>query len=334
MIGLRHVLAPPPRWLGPRRVALAGVAAVAAAATPPIALGVPDSARAIDGSAPALLFVVVVTILLSLALAWFALRARSTRSARLRLVLGGAAAGALAVMIAYAGVMLLHRQSPIAPPSTSEVVFTGLYAGTPLGFLFGTAYALVVLAAVRAEAEPSHDGLDRIVFAAGAVLLGASATGTKLAPLLWEYTAPPPWPALTAAGALGALLALGAAVRMIVRLRLLARAQEGEIQGFHVVPRAGREDEVPLLPLVRGAAPPSGVLAATGASAPYRGARGVLKLALAPLPEDGPRRPLASLVWAAFTQLADAAFTLAVGAGTALIFLPILVILSLSGGWG
>lgn len=148
------------------------------------------------------------------------------------------------------------------------------------------------------------------------VLLAAVVAGARISGA-WAMATP--WLWLAPAAALGAVLALGAAARMVVRVRLLARVQEGDLVGFHVVPRSGREDEVPLLPLVRSANLPTGVLAATGASAPYRGARGVLKLALAPLPGAPPRRPLASLLWAAIAPLGHAAVTLLVGAGAALV---------------
>jgi hypothetical protein len=335
MIGLRHVLAPPPRWLTPRHVALAAVAAITAVATPPIAIGVPASAMRMEGHASALLFVVAVTTGLSLALARCALRAASTLHARIWLAFGGVAAGALAVMVSDAGVMMIRDTGPFWSPhgwihTLEGAVAAGVVGGGPLGFLFGTAYAQIVTAAMRAEQAPSHDGIDRVVLAAGAVLLAAVAACTQIAPSAGAA----PWAGLAAAGLAAAggagALAMGAAgVRMIQRVRLLARVRDGDEPGFHVVPRSGRDDEAPLLPLVRSRSAPEGVLAATGVSAPYRGARGIFKLALAPLPDGPVHRPLAELGWAALSLVANSVLTLAVGGLALVVLSPILVVVAL-----
>ena len=112
MIGLRHVLAPPPRWLTPRRVALAAVAVVTAVSTPPIARCAQASAMLIRHGSVDMPCVVAVTTALALALAHRALRAASTMHARMWLAFGGAAAGALAVIVAHAVVSALHGWIP------------------------------------------------------------------------------------------------------------------------------------------------------------------------------------------------------------------------------
>jgi hypothetical protein len=115
---------------------------------------------------------------------------------------------------------------------------------------------------------------------------------------------------------------------MLRRVRFLARVRDGEELGFHVVPRSDREDEAPLLPLVRSTPAPEGVLAATGVSAPYRGARGIFKLALAPLPGAPRARPLAELCWAALGLVSNVVATLMLGAAALLVLSPILFVFS------
>jgi hypothetical protein len=132
----------------------------------------------------------------------------------------------------------------------------------------------------------------------------------------------------------GALAALVAAARILIRFRLVARVRAGGEPGFHVVPRSGREDEAPLVPLVRTAVAPAGVLAATGVSAAYRGARGVFKLALAPLPEQGFRHAIADLIADAAMEVAQTILTLAAGATAAVVMAPILLIFVFWNGMG
>jgi hypothetical protein len=121
-----------------------------------------------------------------------------------------------------------------------------------------------------------------------------------------------------------------AAARMLRRVRLLARVRDGDALGFHVVPRSGHEDEAPLVPLVRSTPAPEGVLAATGISAPYRGARGIFKLALAPLPGAPAHHPLAELLGAAVALIVNALVTLAAGVMALLVLSPILVLVAVS----
>ena len=179
-----------------------------------------------------------------------------------------------------------------------------LLGGVPLGFVFGTAFTPVVLAAFRARRAPSHDGLDRVVFAGSATLLAfgglrlglpSSVPGVSLGIAAATVAQP---------GAFGLAGGRRGPDRGRPGVRPpVTRAREGGEPGVHVVPRSENEDEAPLLPLVRTAFRPAGVLAATGVSAAYRGARGVFKLALAPLPEQRFAHPIADhLLRAAATE--------------------------------
>lgn len=322
MLGLHHVLACP-RQLTPERAALVAVAALTAVATPPIVASIPDAANEMGGSLAAMIAVVATTTALATALGHCALRAGSGRGARTWLVFGGAGAGVLATLLSFAAVRMVGPG--FFTPFPASILIGSLVGGPPLGFVLGTAFTPVILAAVRARRRPSHDGVDRVVFAAGAMMLAFGALRRLLPSSL-------PGAAIgdvaTVAGGLAMAIA---GARLVVRVRLLSRAREGGEPGFHVIPRSGREDEAPLLPLVRTSAPPTGVLAATGASAPYRGARGIFKLALVPLPDELFEHPVADLIRAAATEGAHAVLTLAIGATAVMMFAPILVIFVVSG---
>jgi hypothetical protein len=188
-----------------------------------------------------------------------------------------------------------------------------------IGFFFGTVFAPIVFSARRAKETPSLDGLDRVVLTGGALLLSFGVVRTLALP----SALPGAWLAVAAVLA-GALATGGAALRSLLRLRLVARARSGSEPGLHVVPRSGRDDERGLVPVLGSEVPPAGVLAATGVSAPYRGERGVFKLALAPLPEERLPHPVADFFVAAVREASYAVVTLLLG-GTALMTLvPVL----------
>ena len=88
------------------------------------------------------------------------------------------------------------------------------------------------------------------------------------------------------------------------------------------------------MPLVRTSVAPGGVLAATGVSAAYRGARGVFKLALAPLPEERFPHPIADLIRAAATEGGRAILTLAAGFTALAAMSPIVLIVVFWDGMG
>ncbi len=323
MMSLRQALASSSGFT-PQRVAVLIVAAFTAVLTPAVVGLVPAAAEEVAGRASALLVVVGTTTLLSAALAWVALRAESTVHARLWLAFGAALAGALACVASYGGVQLLG-----APPHAGDfpgailgsVLLGSVLGGGVLGFLCGTAYGPVVLAARRCRESPSHDGIDRVLVAGGASLLALGA-GRALLP------DPLPGAALgAAAGVVGVLAALAGAARIAARGSLVVRAREGVEPGVHVVPLSGHEDEAPLLPLVRTTTPPRGVLAATGISAAYRGARGVFKVALAPLADEPFDNPLRGTLREMVGEGGHALLTLAVGITALLVFSPIMVVL-------
>jgi hypothetical protein len=320
MLDLHSVVAPQLSGrraiLTPERVALAAVAAFTSAATAPVAASIDQAARVMGDSRGAMLAVMATTATLAAALGYLALRAASEWRARIWLAIGGAGAGVLATLVSGSLVpLLLHARL------SDDLLVDSVFGGGPLGFVFGAVFTPVVLSAFRASRAPSHDGVDRVVFAAGVTLLAFGALRLAL-PLALPGAAL----GLVAAVA-GGLAALVAAARIVARVRLVARARAGGEPGFHVVPRSGREDEAPLVPLVRTAVVPAGVLAATGVSAAYRGARGVFKLALAPLPEQRFPHPVTDLMWAAATEGAHAILTLAVGLAALVSICPFLLIL-------
>jgi hypothetical protein len=321
MIGLHHALAPSPRGLTPQRVAVATVAALTAAAAPTVVGAVPAAVTVVDGRASAVLVVVAVTAALSALVGAFALRAGSTLQARLRLAAGATFAGAVATFASYSFVRLLDGPGPL--DELHQATLGSLFGGSLLGFLFGTLYGPVVLVAFRSRETPSHDGADRVLVAGGASLLVLGAARALVPAAL-----PGAELATTAAAVAGALLAAVGSARIVVRAHLFARVRDGSLPGFHVIPLSGHEDEAALLPLVQtgGAPAPRGVLAATGISAPYRGARGIFKVALAPLADQPFVHPLAGLVKETLAEGGNALVTLGVGITALLVFSPVLIV--------
>jgi hypothetical protein len=305
MIALRHLLAPSPRHFTADRLALAAVAALAAAATPAVIDALFEVKSELRGSALAAMWVVGVTAWMSVVLARRALAATSTVRARTWLVAGGALAGMVDVTTSYTGVVLLRGGAHLEHLPLGEVLLGSLTLGGTLGGLFGVACAPVVTAAVRARLTPSIDAADRVLFAAGASLVGVGALAKVASPDL---------PGLALVVLAGALIATLASARLFARVRLLRRARAGAEPGFHLVPRSDREDESGLVPLVRASAAPGGVLAATGISAPYRGARGVFKLALAPLADEPLGRPILGMLGGALGEVGHAMTAVVVGA--------------------
>jgi hypothetical protein len=321
---LRWVLAEAPRALAPERVAFATVAAIAAGASLQLAATVPEIAREVRAGAGAPGVVVGITVAFALAVTRIALRARTQLAARLWLTVGAGLAGAVATWASHLLVVLLG-----APPQELQLrvaLVGGLLFGGVAGFVVGTGFTPVVIAARRAIATPSHDGADRVLFASGASLVALWAGRALLGGLGAREGDPFGTTALVA----GLAIAGVAAARLVARIRFVARARDGSEPGLHVVPTSHAEDEQPLLPLVRTTRPPSGVLAATGASAPYRGARGIFKLGLAPLPSERFDRPIAVLVQGAVRHAANCVVTLCLGAAALVISCPILAIAAIA----
>jgi hypothetical protein len=264
--------------------------------------------------------VTIITASLAAFVAWRALRTPSTAGARLWLAIGAAAAGVVATLISSAAVARLRGTSSLRDPQ--ELLLGSLIWGSVLGFVFGTAFAPIVLSGRRARETPSHDSLDRLVVTGGALLLSFGV----MRALVIEPSLPGAWLG-TAAGLAGALSAAGAALRFVLRLRFVARARSGSEPGLHVVPRTEHDDERLLVPVLRTEVPPAGVLAATGVSAPYRGERGVFKLALAPLPDQKLPHPVAEFLTVALREWSYAVLALFVGATTLMIALPILILI-------
>jgi hypothetical protein len=322
MLGLRDLLAPPPHALTLRRIARAAVAAVTATAAVPVVRALNLGAELGDGLHTKLALV-ATTSALSVAVADRALASRSDLRARVWLALGGALAGAVAMWVSYRAVLMMQWivQGWARPTVTLEHQIIGSFVfGSLVGFLFGTAFAPVILVARRAIGAPTHDGRDRVALAAGASLAVVAALralasgGQQLDLVAW------------AAGSGGALLMVLAGARLVARARIVARARNGAVPGLHVVPRTGAEDEKGLVPLVRASRRPSGVLAATGVSAPYRGARGVMKLGLAPLPPERFDRPVAGALGELFAEGANGVITLAVAVVAVAMVSPLLLV--------
>jgi hypothetical protein len=322
MLGLRDILAPPPQAVTLRRIARAAVAAVTAIAAVP-AVRVMILCAELGHGLHAKLVVVVTTSALSVVVAGRALASRSDLRARLWLSLGGALAGAVGMWTSYRALLMLHGilQDWPGPTLNLETQLAGSFVfGSLVGFLFGTAFTPVILVARRAIGAPTHDGRDRVALAAGASLVGVAALralvsdGHELDLVAW------------AAGVSGALAMLLAGARMVARVRIVVRARNGAVPGFHVVPRTAAEDEKGLVPLVRASRRPSGVLAATGVSAPYRGARGVMKLGLAPLPPERFERPVAGVIGELVAEGANGIITLAVGVVAVAMVSPLLLV--------
>jgi hypothetical protein len=322
MLGLRDLLAPPPQAVTLRRIAQAAVAAVTATAAVPIVRALNLSAELGDGLHTKLALV-ATTSALSVVVAGRALASRSDLRARVWLALGGALAGTVAMWTSYRAVLMMQW---IVQGWTRPKIDLGLQLGGSfvigglVGFLFGTAFVPVILVTRRAIGSPTHDGRDRVALAAGATLVVVAAvrrlasSGPELDLMAWG------------AGATGALAMVLAGARMVARVRIVVRAREGAVPGFHVVPRTGAEDEKGLVPLVRASRRPSGVLAATGVSAPYRGARGVMKLGLAPL---GPERfgwPVAGVLGELAAEGANGIITLALAVVAVAMVSPLLLV--------
>jgi hypothetical protein len=322
MLSLRDLLAPPPHPLTLRRIARVAVAAVTATAAVPVVRVLNLSAELGDGLHTKLALV-ATTSALSVVVADRALASRSDLRARMWLALGGASAGMVAMWISYRVVLMMQRivQGWARPTLDLGTQIAGSFIfGGLVGFLFGTAFAPVILVTRRAIGAPTHDGRDRVTLAAGASLVVVAALralvsgGPELDLVAW------------AAGSSGALAMVLAGARMVARVRIVARARNGAVPGFHVVPRTGAEDEKGLVPFVRASRRPSGVLAATGVSAPYRGARGVMKLGLAPLPPERFDRPVAGALGELFAESANGVITLAVAVVAVGMLSPLLLV--------
>jgi hypothetical protein len=337
MVGLVAMGAPPPnprsrlldilshavRGNAAHRFAIATVAAITATAAAPVVRAVPEVARELGDGWAATLVVIATTSALGVGVARRALRARSDLHARLWLAIGAAGAGALATLLSYHGVLLVRGATTSMIELPLQLVGS-LVLGGVLGFLFGTAFAPVVQAARRAARAPSHDGHDRVAFAGGASLVVVGVGRVLLA------TEPGVDLVGCAVAAVGALAMAVATARVVLRARLIERARRGAEPGFHLVPVSGREDEAALVPLVRARSRPSGVLAATGVSAPYRGARGVFKIGLVPLPEEPLERPIASVLGEVMAEGASCFVTLAIGVVALMMAAPFACLLAVA----
>jgi hypothetical protein len=290
-----------------------------AALTLPVVYGISDLGERLGDRAAPRILSVVMTSVLAATVGWRALAARSHLRARLWLAAGAGLAGAVATWLAYVAATMARNVGFDLPIGAQ--ILGSLAMGGGLGFLFGTAFGPVIVTARRAIASPSLDGADRVVFAAGASLLVAAVTRVAL-----KLDADLLGPVLVVVS-LAAMMV--AASRIVERVELVERARRGVEPGFHLLPATAAEDESELVPIVRTARPPEGVLAATGVSVPYRGARGVLKLGRAPLPEEPFDRPVAQMVHGALTEGATSVATLAVGSiVVAALIVPLAMVLT------
>ena len=267
-------------WLTPDRIALASVATFAVAWALPAIWWISEARGEIRGGRRAMAAVVASTVLLSLLLVRRALRAASPMSAALWCALGGVACGVLNAGLCLGSVELVHSGDPGAFFGGLFLgsFFGGIYGG-PLGLAFGAAYAVVVCSAVSARLDPSHDGADRVLVAAG---LWLALAGAALLPAALASPVVLPPAALVAAGV---AIAGAAAARRRARGRWLARAAAGRDERFRVEPRRGGDDEVGLVPLIReGGESDHVVLRRARAGDPYRGVSGWVPAALAALP--------------------------------------------------
>jgi hypothetical protein len=306
MSGLPPVLRPLPRALTPERIALGAVVAITLAATAPALRAFSELGRALGPGPAGSVVVTAIAAPLAVLVARRALRATSTLRARLGVLLGGAAAGSLTAILGYVAVTLLGCGERFSYSEELPMVLLGGFGlGAPLGGAFGIAFAPAVVAAARARLAPAHDALDRVAFAAGISVAAADALARLVAPV-------PRAPHL-ALEAAGLMLAAAAAARLLSRIRVLERVRVGAVPGLTVEPGTDREDEDALTPLLRSSDPPTGVLVATGVVAAYRGERGAVKLARAPLPDEPFEGPIQSLIAAALSELGAAALAIPVG---------------------
>ncbi|WP_437282882.1 hypothetical protein WME90_20605 [Sorangium sp. So ce375] len=236
----------PPTWLTPDRIVLAAVVAFAAAAALPAVWGIPTARHGIEIRPGAVAVVALSTALLSSILVRFAVRATTPRAAALRCVGGGALAGALNAGLSFAGMgVLTHGDGSRA---FGEFVLGSLFGsifGGPLGFVFGASYAVVVVSAVRARLDPSHDGPDRVLTTVGVWLF----LGGACAELARQGAPVAVSPSRLAVLGLG-LAVLGAA-RRYARRAWLARVVAGAEPAWQLDVLRGEEQGAGLLPLVR-----------------------------------------------------------------------------------
>ncbi|HEY4119682.1 MAG TPA: hypothetical protein VGM56_17560 [Byssovorax sp.] len=288
-----HALWRPPRAITPGRAAVVGAGLFAAVVTPSFLFGVDDvSAYAGHGAAAR---VVVVALTSALAAAVGALALRSTRGgARWIAVVVGALAGAVDAWLSWAACVALGAGAPRAiGPYVGEITFAGLF----FGVLYGAAIGVVARAAIGARAAPTWDGLARVLFATGAVVLAGCAA---VAPFAHASPLPPtsaeaaraladaPRPFVLSLGlAIGCVLVVGAALRVGALARLEAVARSGRSARFAITPRSDHPDERALVPLVASAVAPGGVLVWRGVASAHRGERGARRLALASLTPTG-----------------------------------------------
>ncbi|MCC6522772.1 MAG: hypothetical protein IT373_08940 [Polyangiaceae bacterium] len=294
-----------------RRLGLVAIAGVALLCTPPLLARVREADHILDSEPALIAWVLLCTVGLSLLLGRAAVRARTVAGAWVWLVAGGALFGALDAGLSLAGVTALRGSGNVLGALVLGGLFGGLF-GAPLGVAYGVLYAPLATPAVRAQARPTHEAADRLALRVGAVLLAAAALGP-----LWPHA-----PTGTAVGLVAGLAALGclgvALFRMHARRRFVHALAAGSARGYRLEPRTGAVDERELLPLFEVEVA-DGVLVAVGAAHPYRGARGVQKLALVPL--DGARPQLrdlgpalgSTLGWLFFATLLLAALLAALG---------------------
>ncbi|APR77540.1 Hypothetical protein A7982_02887 [Minicystis rosea] len=324
MNGLPSVLAPLPRAITPRRVAVGTVAAITAVLTAPTVFAIDPVRNQLHAGTLAPLSIAVVTTILAMLLARYALGASTSMRARVRVIAGGAGAAGVAAITGYVVTVLLGACTRYSIHEELPMVSLGGFAlGAPIGEAFGMMFMPVIVAAREAQREPTHDGLDRVLFAAGAsmALVGSIAW---LGNMQWALAL------VLAAG--GALLAMIAALRLVARARLLVAVRRGAIPGLTIEPLSGREDEAALLPLVRTEEPPAGVLVAGGAISAYRGERGALRVARVPAKDAPIAHPVAALVADALNELGAAALAvpLAIVGLTVAMFAAALALFTLS----
>ncbi len=270
-----------PAWLTPRRIILAAVAVLAVAAALPAVWWIADARREIGDHRGAMAAMAASTMLLSLLLVGRALRAATLGRAAAWCLCGGVAAGILNAGLSLAAVTLVRTGNPGGAMAgmVMGVLFGGLY-GAPLGLIFGAAYLVLTGSALRARVQPSHDGADRVLLAAGGSLAIAGVALRLLAP---ESPAVLPPEALAALGATTAAFALA---RGAARQRWIARVAAGRAPGWQIAARCEDAEEAALLPMLRGEeALLDGVLVRVSLpSDPYRRAPVAIPAALVPLP--------------------------------------------------
>lgn len=299
MTALPRLLAPAPAALTVERLSIAATVAVTAAGAPVVVGAIRELRQVVRHMATATAVTTLVACALAAVVARRALASRSVLHARMVCLVGGAVAGMVAALASYVAIVVLGAGDRI--PYRSELaglVLGGFVLGAPIGAAFGTAFAPVLVAARQALLAPTHDGLDRVAGAAGASLMMAGASGALL---------PGRFPAVYGAiVAAGALIAAIAAARLVARARLLLRVVASDAEGFSIEPPSDAEDERALVPFVRSTIASTGVLLMTGVSAPYRGTRGAVRIARAPLPGEPLDPPLAGIAAGVIDELGAA----------------------------